>query len=55
MISSEDIEVIIRSDEDEPELSETEELSLANCFSAFKGKMFDFSLKLVNPDKMSEF
>ena len=55
MISSEDIEVIIGSDEDEPELSETEELSLANRFSAFKGKKFDFSLKLVNPDKMSEF
>ena len=55
MKASEDIEVIIGSDEDEPELSETEELSLANRFSAFKGKMFDFSLKLVNPDKMSEF
>ena len=55
VISSEDIEVVIRSDEDEPELSETEELSLANHFSAFKGKTFDFSLKLVNPDKMSKF
>ena len=48
-------EVIIGSDEDEPELSETKELSLANRFSAFKGKTFDFSLKLVNPDKMRQF
>lgn len=58
MISSEDIEVVIGSDEDEPEAqasSETEELSLADRFGAFKGKTFDFSLKLVNPDKMSEF
>ena len=54
MISSEDIEVVIGSDEDEPEAqasSETEELLLADRFSAFKGKTFDFSLKLVNPDK----
>ena len=58
MISSEDTEVVIGSDDDEAEAqasSESEDLSLADRFGAFKGKTFDFSLKLVNPDRMSEF
>ena len=58
MISSEDTEVVIGPDDDEAEAqasSEREDLSLADRFGAFKGKTFDFSLKLVNPDKMSEF
>ena len=40
VISSEDIEVVIGSDEDEPgfQASETEELSPADRFSAFKGE-----------------
>ena len=39
MISSEDIEVVIGSDEDD-QASESEEL---DRFSAFKGKTFDIS------------
>ena len=52
---SEDVEVVIGSDEDELEAqasSETEELSLLDRFVAFKGKTFDFSLKLINPNKI---
>ena len=58
VISSEDIEVVIGSDEDEPEVrtsSDIEELPLVDQFGAFKGKTFDFSVKLINPDKMSDF
>ena len=53
MISNEEVEAVFVSD-DELEAqasSETEE----DRFSSFKGKTFDFSLKLINPDKMSEF
>ena len=54
----EDTEVVIGPDDDEAEAqtsSESEDLSLADPSGAFKGKTFDFSLKLDNPAKTSEF